>query len=527
MELLFKWLSLLADCLNGKVYLLEGDEPCYKKISGRRDLDVILISRFMCDKCGNIARCGDSSSFAIRLVGKAAVFNFRQGISEEKRDVLLELLALTAALVKEYCSNREQEKRLEFLESILFFLASRFFNGFYLKDKSGAFSLLTGEFPLSYYEDLEFKRRKLDMEEGAIESGQQTFWFKIFASKEGEAKGILYWQPKEASSVHNNPNSALSLPVPLIGKSPSFVEALNLLKKTASSENTILLYGESGTGKELFAKAIHFLSPRRDRPFIAINCAAIPENLLESELFGYEEGSFTGAKKGGKPGKFELANGGTLFLDEIGDMPLALQAKLLRVLQDKRVERIGGTRPIPVDIRFIAATHRNLEELVQRELFRQDLYFRLNVIPIKLPALRERREDIELLLNYYLRKHSVLHDRPFKVFAPEVIEFFKNYSWPGNIRELENVVAYAVSVCSEDVIELKDLQPYLKEYASDTRSEPSARGRRERRQIPGKEELLMLIEQFGRDTAAKREIARHLGISLATLYRWLQRYHIK
>lgn len=526
MDSLSRWLSLLASSLGGKLHFLDTDSPNCKKMMGKKKLDVTLVPVDVCRSCDAVKGCRESFSVLVRFVDRLCLFNFQESISNEQKCILLDLLSLTVRMVDIYNRNRGQQKHFEFYQKVLFFLASRFFSGFYLKYGGDDLSLISGDYPLSFYEDLEQKRRKLETDEGSLESEKQTFWFKSFPEK-GNDGGILYWQPKEISSLQFSQNRSVIMTVPLIGKNPAFLEALNLIKKTASSENTILLYGESGTGKELFARAIHLLSPRRDQPFIAINCAAIPENLLESELFGYEEGSFTGAKKGGKPGKFELADGGTLFLDEIGDMPLALQAKLLRVLQDKKLERVGGTKPIPVNIRFIAATHRNLEELVQRNLFRQDLYFRLNVIPIKLPALRDRKEDIEPLLNYFIKKHTILQNKPFKIFAPDVIDFFKSYSWPGNIRELENVVAYAVSVCSEDIIELKDLQPYLKkDYVSNAGGERSGHDFH-RKPVPGREELIILLKQYGQTTAAKKEIARHLGISLATLYRWLQRHHIK
>lgn len=195
-------------------------------------------------------------------------------------------------------------------------------------------------------------------------------------------------------------------------------EKLEQLKKKgkafALGDSTILIQGETGTGKELFAQALHAASPRKDKPFMPVNCAAIPENLLESELFGYEEGSFTGAVKGGKPGRFEIASGGTVFLDEIGDMPMFLQAKLLRVLQEKKIERVGGTRQIPVDVRIIAATHKDLRRLVTDNKFRDDLYYRLNVLPLYIPPLRERKEDIYVLLEYFLKKHTVLAGKPSK-----------------------------------------------------------------------------------------------------------------
>jgi transcriptional regulator of aroF, aroG, tyrA and aromatic amino acid transport len=217
-------------------------------------------------------------------------------------------------------------------------------------------------------------------------------------------------------------------------------------RRYAASESTVLIRGETGTGKELFARALHSASMRAKGNFIPINCAAIPETLMESELFGYEEGAFTGAVKGGKPGLFELSNGGTLFLDEIGEMAVHLQVKLLRVLQERRVRRLGSSRELVVDVRVITATHRNLEDMVARETFREDLYYRLNVIPLTLPPLRERPEDISVLAEYFLRRFADKMRRPVHGFVPAVVERLQTYNWPGNVRELENVIERAVNL---------------------------------------------------------------------------------
>ncbi|MCD6489118.1 MAG: sigma 54-interacting transcriptional regulator [Thermodesulfobacterium sp.] len=252
----------------------------------------------------------------------------------------------------------------------------------------------------------------------------------------------------------------------VIGISDKMQEVFRTALKAAKTKATILLTGESGTGKELIAKAIHFESNRSKGPFIAINCAAIPENLLEAELFGYEKGSFTGALIS-KPGKFELTNGGTIFLDEIGDLPLHLQAKLLRVIQDKTFERIGGTKSIKVDIRIIAATNKDLEEMVKDGSFREDLYFRLNVIPIYLPPLRERKEDIPLLIDHFLKKFNKEYGKNISI-TKDVMERLVNYSWPGNVRELENTIERLIILAEGDRITLNDLPFYIKQ-ADDTK----------------------------------------------------------
>ncbi len=236
----------------------------------------------------------------------------------------------------------------------------------------------------------------------------------------------------------------------MVGNNISFVKTLVKANAAASTNSTVLIEGESGVGKELLARAIHEASNRKDGPFVAINCAAIPESLLESELFGYEPGAFTGASKKGKPGKFELATGGTLFLDEVGDLPLTMQAKLLRALQFQQIERVGGTRKIDVDVRVISSTNKKLEWLIPKGLFREDLYYRLNVIPITLPTLRERKDDLYLLAEHFLDSLCKEYGSPPMRFASDVITLFHAYDWPGNLRELSNVIEHAFVLARSD-----------------------------------------------------------------------------
>ena len=231
----------------------------------------------------------------------------------------------------------------------------------------------------------------------------------------------------------------------MAGVSKAFTDAINFAKKVADSNSTILITGESGTGKEIFAQSIHNYSLRKEEAFVVLNCGAIPRTLIESELFGYNDGAFTGARKGGQAGKFEIADGGTLFLDEIGEMPLDMQVKLLRVIEDGVVTRLGGNEYIPVNVRIIAATNKDLETEIQDGFFRKDLYYRLNVLPIKLPGLRERREDIPLLIDYYSKKISKKINKREITISPEQMNRFCNYSWPGNIRELENVIELMIN----------------------------------------------------------------------------------
>ncbi|MCX7794452.1 MAG: sigma-54 dependent transcriptional regulator [Thermodesulfovibrionales bacterium] len=237
----------------------------------------------------------------------------------------------------------------------------------------------------------------------------------------------------------------------IIGKSPLMVELMQKVHKVARTKTTVLIQGESGTGKELIAKAIHYLSDRSENPFVTINCAAIPRELLESELFGYEKGAFTGADSR-KPGKFELADRGTIFLDEIGEMELTLQAKILRIIEDGMLERIGSVKPLPVDVRIIAASNRDLASEVSRGRFREDLFYRLNVFPLYVPPLRERKEDIPLLVEHFLKKFSKELKQPLKNVSKEAMELLLSYNWKGNVRELENTIERALILSDGDSI---------------------------------------------------------------------------
>ncbi|SFE55826.1 PAS domain S-box-containing protein [Alteribacillus iranensis] len=302
----------------------------------------------------------------------------------------------------------------------------------------------------------------------------------------------------------------------IIGDSDSIIRTKQTAKKVAQTDSTVIILGESGTGKELFARSIHHESPRADKPFRAINCAAIPEHLLESELFGYSEGAFTGANKKGKPGKFEMANEGTLFLDEIGDMPLHLQVKILRVLEEKRVERVGSNEVVDINVRIVAATNKNLEKMVETGEFREDLYYRLNVIPLHIPPLKERVSDIPKLLNHFAVHYSELLEKPIRGFTKEAEGILKDYTWPGNIRELQNAVEYAVNMAIGPWVKTEYLPPRIKDKNGETSQPTDA--------IMTLEEMEeKLIEQalseYGETVEGKRKAAEALGINLATLYR--------
>lgn len=311
----------------------------------------------------------------------------------------------------------------------------------------------------------------------------------------------------------------------IIGDSNCLEQVKNQAEKAAKSTSTVLIQGESGTGKELFARAVHFHSNRAKGPFISINCAAIPEQLLESEFFGYEDGAFTGARRGGTSGKFELANKGTIFLDEIGDMAIHLQTKLLRVVQEYAIEKIGGKESIPIDVRIIAATNKDLEKKVLEGEFRQDLFYRLNVIPLNIPPLRDRKEDIVILVDYLLDKCNSKLGKHINKIDDVCLEIFMNYEWPGNVRELENTIEYAVNMCGSSVIRTIDLPKRMK--ASETISE----GSKVIGIIPIKElekmEIKKALEYFGHSKQAITKAAEALKLSRATLYRKLKEYEME
>ncbi|GAB6154325.1 hypothetical protein JCM17380_30750 [Desulfosporosinus burensis] len=302
-------------------------------------------------------------------------------------------------------------------------------------------------------------------------------------------------------------------------------KAMTLLKQkmqlVAATDSTIIITGESGTGKELFARAIHEESHRKNGPFIAINCGAIPDALLESELFGYEEGAFTGASRGGKPGKFEQADGGTIFLDEIGDMPMHLQVKLLRVLQEVKIDRIGGVKPVWVDVRIIAATNRNLEEMIKEKLFRSDLFYRLSVIPFYIPPLRERKEDLMLLLYHFLDKYNLILGKQITGFTQEVQKKMLVYPWLGNVRELENAVEYAVNIATKNVIDYTFLSARVNDYYEQNASLSTGDVQPTLAELE-KNAIVATLKRFGSSGQAKEKAADSLGISRSTFYRKLR-----
>ena len=323
----------------------------------------------------------------------------------------------------------------------------------------------------------------------------------------------------ESQSVHASFDS-------IISRSTAMEKIKKRALQLASSNSTVLITGESGTGKGLLARAIHKESPRCSKPFVSVNCAAIPETLLESELFGYERGAFTGAEKNGKLGKFQLADKGTLFLDEIGDMPLHLQVKLLSCLQNRQVDPVGAVRPVDVDVRIIAATNKDLEEMILQNQFREDLYFRLNVIPLYIPPLRERPEDISMLVQHIIMKFSMAMGKAVTGIEADAMDVLLSYSWPGNIREVENVIEYAINMEQSDTITVDSLPEKLVRKNKHVNS-GSGTGMMHinlKTQLDSAERLIIrnCLNSTGWSLEGKRLAAEQLGISESTLYRRLK-----
>ncbi len=361
----------------------------------------------------------------------------------------------------------------------------------------------------------------------ALQSGAHDYLTKPLDIDELRIKihqTLEFWRLKEENILQKRRIENLFDTAGIVGRAPAMKEVLETVAQVAPSEASVLILGESGTGKELIANALHQGSSRVDKRFIKVNCASIPETLLESELFGHEKGAFTGAVNR-RAGRFELADSGTIFLDEIGEMNLPTQAKLLRVLQEREFEPLGSTKTVKVDIRVIAASNKNLEQEVGKRNFREDLYYRLNVVPILLPPLRDRKEDIPLLTEHFVNKYNEKNSRNVLGFHPRALDALMRYSWPGNIRELENVVERAVILTREDYVPYSELPEAVKGESGDDLSEQIRSGIRAGMTIKEMEREL-IISTLEETDGNRTHSARILGITRRTLQHKLKEYEI-
>jgi two-component system response regulator HydG len=367
------------------------------------------------------------------------------------------------------------------------------------------------------------------MREGAIDFIEKPFSPEVLRAR--VEKGIEIARERKGARAARARVEALEEdlgrehdPHGMVGKSEPMRRVLEQVRKVATTGATVLVLGESGTGKELVARAIHDASPRREAPFVSISCAAIPEGLLESELFGHERGAFTGAIRR-KLGRFELAQGGTLFLDEVGEIPPAVQVKLLRVLQERQFERVGGEETVDVDVRVVSATNRDLEALVRAGRFREDLFYRLNVVPITLPPLRDRPGDVEELARFFVSRLGSRVGRKVKGIAPEALELLRRHRWPGNVRELENVIEQALVFADGELVRPQDLPEGLRK-APPAPALPVPSGDRSLTEILEDLEKELILAAYERARHVKAETARLLGIKPSALYYKLEKYGI-
>lgn len=343
----------------------------------------------------------------------------------------------------------------------------------------------------------------------------------LLKNKEGKKDGaFVSFAPNMREKRAEVGGTALQMGDKIIGKNSRMQEIYTLLPGLAKTKSTVLIEGESGTGKELIAQALHYNSPRRNKPFIKVNCGALAEGILESELFGHVKGAYTGAISN-KQGRFELANEGTIFLDEIGDISLSTQVKLLRVLQEEEFERVGDSRPIKIDVRVIAATHKDLKKAMEEGEFRQDLYYRLRVVPISLPPLRERRDDIPLMIDYFIKKFNLEMGKGVEKVSPKTVEILVNYDYPGNIRELENIIEHTLVLCNGNTILPEHLPKDIQVMKSD--HVDRAIGREHPLEAIERELITKVLNQCNWNL---KETSEKLKISRTTLWRKMKDYHI-
>lgn len=511
----------------------------------------------ICKVCSNNGECKEHAEvccpitldgYAYGVVGLIAFNNEQSSIISNNSKDLINFLGKMADLISSKLKAQNKTEELELEKKKLEILLNNMNKAIVSIDKKGNIDKYNVKFrDIFNIEDKKLEKgnifQLLDfIKKPSVKDFEKyktgTFYYKkqnrnfkgiyniseIVVNKKLKGYVIDFIENKEAIKNYNKINKDYKITLDNIISTSEIMEHTKQKALIASKSNsTVLITGESGTGKELFARAIHNHSDRSDYPFVAVNCAAIPDNLLESELFGYEEGAFTGAKKGGKLGKFEIAQKGTIFLDEIGDMSLHLQGKLLRVLQERELDKIGSGSNILIDVRVIAATNKNLEELVKNGQFREDLYYRLKVIPLMLPPLRNRKDDIPLLIDYMIKEYSQKLNKDVIGMEDDVRTALVDYSWPGNVRELQNIIEYSINMSISNLLTLDIIPNNIKyKYYDDKchKEEISTLADLE------KEEIIKALNKFKNYKKDKDLVAKALGISRATLYRKLEKYNL-
>lgn len=521
---------------------MSGESHIYKKVLKTGKTIIVLNPKKdeLCQSCSSINTCNELleisapiifNSETIGVIGLICFDEIQKNNFLAKKDSYIKFLEQTADFISSRIYQESEKIMIENNNKVLLNVVDRIPNSIIITNDSHKIELINDMGTSLFGESSPEKTIKISNLNDILDKKEFSLEYNgikhdvvgdiiDFPTNMGRFRTLYVFQEAEKFRTYLqqfNNNFAKDF----IFTSPEMQNVYLKIQKVAKTTTTVLISGESGTGKEVAARAIHMNSNRADGPFIPVNCGAIPESLIESEFFGYVKGAFTGANPKGKIGFFEQADKGTIFLDEIGDMPLSLQVKILRVLQEKTISPIGSDKTKEIDIRIIAATNKNLEELVRENKFREDLYYRLNVFPIDIPALRNRPKDIEELTKYFVGKYSQLFNTPIKVLSPEVMNTFLSYNWPGNIRELKNVIEYIINVVDEkdNVISAKHLPP--KFVKSIDKKEIKTLAQMEKEAI---EELLKI---FGKTSKGKLKTAETLDISLATLYRKLKQYNLE
>lgn len=517
------------------------DSHIYKKVLKTKETYIITSPRKdeICENCPSKGTCSEVleistpiifKSEAVGVIGLICFDEIKKNNFLEKKDLYIGFLKQMASFISSHIYQEAEKIMIENNNQVLLNIVDRMPNAIIITNEHNKVELVNtmGNSLFGYYNPESLVKAEgitdfLDKKEFSLTYNGVTLDIVgdiiNFPNNMGRFRTLYVFQEAEKFKkyIHQFNNKFAKT---FIFNSSQMQNVYSKIQKVAKTTTTVLITGESGTGKEVAARAIHENSNRSEGPFIPVNCGAIPESLMESEFFGYVKGAFTGANPKGKIGFFEQADGGTIFLDEIGDMPLSLQVKLLRVLQEKTVSPIGSDKTKEIDIRIVAATNKNLEELVNENKFREDLFYRLNVFPIDIPPLRNRPKDIEELTTYFIVKYSQLFDTPVKSISDEVMKIFLTYSWPGNIRELKNIVEYIINIVDErdSFISVKHLPPRL--ISSSDKKEIKTLAEME------KDAIETLLETFGTSSKDKAKIAKTLDISLATLYRKLKQYNL-